>query len=490
MAERAGLTLDGATPEKSASMTDRDWPRVIAAYYRSPGVRARIAEYCGGHRDAPASFSCFSLGAYGGERDRREPDGAPVPCPNADLEFVFEEGADVCRSLADRQGTLLQLDVDYVSPRDPAHPYSNPETAFRRLEPVHQALREMFASYGIRPRVIATGRGYHFTVRAPFDSPFQASLVAIATVGEAAVARCARCTGEPGAARRLALGHEGAGRVLEHLVHGALHRLRGRTEVPVTLADVPPPDGGPFICLDLTAYADPLFERHVRCAFSTNQKSGVQSAAPARPFVVTLPRGQLSLDAFLRYREDPEAAARYASDARVAIPDAPFAVDLVEDYRRGPVGRFHAEFDRGPELDPAQWPFTYDTLTASGLPACLAAPLEFPNPLLLRPPCLRTIALGLWAMGFHPRSIAGLVRSRYERNHGWRPPFIRYDAESRALFYVRLLCGAVADGLDGGSDFTCEIQERRGLCEPWRCPEEQRQVFASLQNALVRKGGR
>ena len=39
--------------------------------------------------------------------------------------------------------------------------------------------------------------------------------------------------------------------------------------------------GEPFICLDLTAYADPLFEPYNRCAFSANQKAGVRESPRA-----------------------------------------------------------------------------------------------------------------------------------------------------------------------------------------------------------------
>ena len=99
-------------------------------------------------------------------------------------------------------------------------------------------------------------------------------------------------------------------------------------------------------------------------------------------------------------------------------------------------------------MGPAQWPFTYDRLTEEDLPACVRTPLDHPNPLLLRPACLRSVTLGLWGLGWHPRSIAGIVASRFGQEHGWSPSFTRYDAASRAQFYVRTFCAALADGLD------------------------------------------
>jgi hypothetical protein len=447
------------------------WPTTVEDYYRSRSVRARIAEYCGGLAESPESFSAYSLAAYGGRERRTQEDGAPKPFPNTAFDDVLAEGADICRALADRGGTLLQLDVDYVSPTDPGAAYRQPDLVFHRLEPVHRVLGEALAAFGVSPLVLATGRGYHFVVRAPSGSPLHTALIEI---GRASV---------PATQDRLAWGHEGAGRLIEHLAHRVLHRLR-RTEVPVTLADVPPPRNGPFICLDLSAYGDPVRSRHARCAFSANQKSGMQGAAPERPFVLVVPRKEQPLSDVLRCREDAEEAARWAESSTVAIPDLREAFDLLDDYRGGPVARFHAFFDGGPAVPREEWPFTYDALDPDGFPACVAAPLTCPNPFLLRPACLRTVCLSLWGLGWHPRSVAGLVCSKFEGNHGWKTSFSRYDPALRAAFYVRVLCGALADGLDSPGQFTCANQMERGLCPAARCSEESKRLFASLGSKL------
>lgn len=442
------------------------WSASIATYYRSAAVRARIAEYCGGRPEFPEWFSTYGLAAYGGLERRVEADGAPTPCANTAFDQVLAEGADICRALADRQGTLLQLDVDYVSPIDPAAPYRQPALVFEQLEPVHDALRETLADMHVSPRVLATGRGYHYVVRALRGSPFHAALVEL---GRASAS----------SADRLACAHEGAGRLAEHLAHRVLHRFRGRTELPVMLADVPPPGDGPFICLDLSAYGDPVRSRYARCAFSANQKSGLQGAAPDRPFVFVVPREDQPLSELLRCREDAAEATAWA-ESGVAIPDLAEANELLEDYRHGPVARFHAFFDHGPAVPREAWPFTYDTLDLDAFPRCVALPLAHPNPLLLRPACLRTLCLALWGLGFHPRSIAGLVRSKFEQDHGWTPPFSRYDPALRARFYVRVLCGALADDLDSPDLFSCATQKASGLCDPLRCSAEARRLFGSL----------
>ena len=50
---------------------------------------------------------------------------APVAV-GAELDPLLADGADVCRSLSDRRGALIQLDVDYVNAVDPAEAYRDP----------------------------------------------------------------------------------------------------------------------------------------------------------------------------------------------------------------------------------------------------------------------------------------------------------------------------------------------------------------------------
>jgi hypothetical protein len=432
-----------------STVPDRDTQRrdhgraALAAYYRSPGVRARIAEYCGGRPDDLRSLSAVSLAGYGGARRLREQDGAPVTVPLSAWHQLLDEGADVCRSLADRVGTLLLLDVDYTNHDDPGEPYRDPARTFQRLEPLYRATREAFEAHGVHPLVLMTGRGYHFVVKAVGGTPLHTALVSLVENGSA---------------------HEGAGRLLEYLAHEVMRAVAGSTEVPVSLVDLPPAGGGPLACLDLTAYADPLLTRNARCAFSSNQKALMQDLAAGPAIVFTLPRREQPLAELLSARADPERAREMAVTADARIPVVVGGAEWVSAYRASALARFHRYFDAGPEVDPVTWPVTYDALDLRTIPACAAFPLTVPNPALLTPGWLRTVALALWAQGWHPRSIAGLVRSRYARPDGWGSYWKRYDPQSRARFYVRVTCDALAAGVEDRDGFTCESQRARGLC--------------------------
>jgi hypothetical protein len=407
-----------------------------------------------------------------------------VAAPRRPLEALLDEGADICRSLADTRGALIHLDLDYSNPSDPREPFVRPRRVFARMEPVLREALALLAGYGLRPLCLMTARGYHLVIRARKGSPLHAALVENGVLGESLRARYERSEPDCPGALTMGRAHEGAGRLAEHLAHELIRSLRGRTEVPVTLADVRPRQRGPFLCVDVSAYADPLFSRHIRCAFSSNQKAWMTGLSWRRPFAIVLPRRGACDSTLLEIRDDPIAAASLASAENAAIPDAPpCSLGWMEEYRRSRLGRFHRDFDRGPQMDPADWPYSYGALDLSAFPACVRLPLASPNPLLLQPVFLRTVALVLWSLGWHPRSVAGLIRSRFEASFGWGDYWRRYDAASRAEFYVRLLCGALEDGLEDPDDFTCASEASRGVCMQAACGYE-------LERLVANAGGR
>jgi len=457
-------TYGFATDPDRSSEDDRSPEIQIAEYYRSAAIRSRIAEYCDGEPEHSQGFRAFGLAGYGGKRRLRLPEDAPVPLRVEDFQTLLDDGADVCRSLADRGGTLIQIDIDYVDPENAEDIHLQPADCFARIEPIYREVCSAFHSYGVPTIDLLTARGYHLSTRIPAGSPFHAAILEIGNIGAPLLSKY---NALGGAARvRLGRAHEGAGRLLEYLVHRIIRNLSGKTEIPVVLADVPRAGGGPYVCLDLSAHGDPLFERNIRCAFSSNQKT--RDLTPSRPFTINVPCRSQPLPRLLQARENLAEATQLAECVHTVIPDAR-GDDLrwVEEYRGGDLARFHEAFDRGRHDPPEKWPQTYDRIDLGSLPPCVRLPLEQPNPALLQPVWIRTLALALWGMGWHPRSVAGLIRSKYERDFGWGSMWYRYDAAARADFYVRLFCGAMACGIDPG--FSCEFQAARGACPLPNC---------------------
>ncbi|HET8644931.1 MAG TPA: hypothetical protein VFO85_05550, partial [Vicinamibacteria bacterium] len=352
---------------------------------------------------------------------------------------------------------------------DEAEPYRDAARTFDRLEPAYLSTLAVFAGHGLHPLVLMTARGYHFVLKAVRGTPLHASLVEMGPLGPSLPRRCERMGVGVAAGLEMCRAHEGAGRLLEHLVHEIGRDLAGRSAVPVMLADLRPPGGGPFLGFDLSAYADPVFVRSTRCAFSSDQTALVGGFEVRDPVVLVLPRGKEPLGALLRARLGAERAQALAETADARVPAAAGGAECVQAYRAAPLARFHHAFDEACESDPRAGPRAYEALDLGNLPACAVLPLRAPNPALLRAGGLRSVALALWARGWHPRAIAALVRSRYARPFAWGSYWHRYDAESRARFYVRLCCGALAAGAEDAGAFTCDTQRARGLCVAADC---------------------
>ena len=68
--------------------------------------------------------------------------------------------------------------------------------------------------------------------------------------------------------------------------------------------------------------------------------------------------------------------------------------------------------------------------------------LMFPNDLLLKPSGIRSVTECLVERGWHPRHIAGLIRSKFERDYDWGNQWIDYSPAMRADFYVRIFSSA------------------------------------------------
>ncbi len=440
----------------------------LSRYYGSPAVRARIDEFCGAPGPG-APPSARHLAGYGGTRWLHEPEGGPARRPLAALSQLLDQGADVYRSLADREGTLLAFDLLYAHPSDPYEPYREPARCFERLEGVHREVLAALARRGVTPLVLMGGRGYHYVSRAPAGSDLHRALRSLGA--------------RPGRSSDAQRAHDGAGRLLELLLHEVMRSASASSSVPLRLAEVPPPGGGPFACLDLAAYADDVADRAVRCAFSSDQKALLTRPGCASACVFVLPIGERPYGELLAVRTDPHAASRWAEAVPAAIPDVAEAPGWLRDYSGSGLAFFHAEFDAAGEAGTLT--HADELFDAEALPSCASLPLRFPNPWLLHPRHLRTVSLALWSMGWHPGAIAALVRSRYERDYDWGSLWQRHDAGTRAAFHVRLFCGAAAEGLEDGA-FSCETQAQNGLCRHDGCGYDLAPMFRGLRSRRAR----
>ncbi|VVM05587.1 hypothetical protein MAMC_00698 [Methylacidimicrobium cyclopophantes] len=445
-------------------------------YYREPSVRRRIAEYCGGSPEDPEGFSCVYLVRYGiGEK------GDPaVSEPHASVEKkrfaeILEAGGDILRSLWDRASLLGILDIEYVNRDYPAEIFFQPAEVFSRMEPLYRTIRRSFGAYGIEPLTILTGQGYHFVFRVGKDSPAFSLLAASGSAsgrliewGNRFAERFGRSFSFPEAAA-----YETLGRLFEILLHRILREydsapLEGTARLPTVPTDVAvgrvSPNGHrEAVSLDLSLFGDPLPRRATRCPFSVYQKHRVlwekygERAGRELPLPVLLPRCAKSLlQELLAARVDWNRAVVLAQESSVAIPDAsPSILGWHKDYENSPLAQVHRRMEENP-IRPRP--------SLGALPPCVLHCLREPNPHLLKPTNLQTLTRVLLACGWEPSEIAELVRTRYEEDYGWGDLWDKYEAATRARFYVRLFSGLVLTGTDREIDLNCISHQEKGYC--------------------------
>jgi hypothetical protein len=176
-----------------------------------------------------------------------------------------------------------------------------------------------------------------------------------------------------------------------------------------------------------------------------------------------------------------------AQRACVRIPEqSEGTARLLDSYLSSDLRRFH-EFFYAAKHDPKErWPETYARTPLSALPPCARTVLEWPNDLLLKPAGVQLVTRSLLAAGWHPRHIAGLIRSKFEDpSFGWGGKWDDYEPATRADFYTLIFASLHATGLDRMVDFNCTSTQEKGFCFPppgGGCSlEPSRQILLSQQ---------
>ncbi len=165
-----------------------------------------------------------------------------------------------------------------------------------------------------------------------------------------------------------------------------------------------------------------------------------------------------------------QRATQWAAHSTAAIPEqSAGTLRLIEAYRGSALSDFHRWFYAQDHEPAPRWATTYDATPMDMLPPCVRSLLANPNSQLMEPGGLRLLVYALLALGWHPRHIAGLARSKYERNYGWGAHWYRYDAGMRADFYVRLFAGQIGTGQDTGDACNSTSTEAAGVCPVPHC---------------------
>lgn len=456
-----------------------------AIYPFEPALRERWLEFLGGRSidDATALFiSTDANGAYAWYN----------PLPIRDLDELAQSGAEIARSLWDRDSLIADLDMEYVNFDDPTEPFFNAERSFSIQRPVVEAAEELFISYGIAPLHLLSGRGHHFVWRIDRGATACGRLAMLGRMPSTIAAKYAQPQPPSGEVVPLDLGAAFAGLalVMEHFAHRLLASSIGRCEIPIELTAVevgPIQRGREIVSVDLSEYGDPLHTRTLRMPFSAYLKERhYRASANGRPHApprFTIPLHEMDERQALQVMKDADQICALARRASTQIPEQSRGMEaLIADYEQSSLARFHDYFYESEHDPPERWSQTYDRTPLSPLPTCVSYILQNPNDLLLKPAGIQHVARTLLAVGWHPRHIAGLIRSKYERNYHWVPGWSVYDAAFRADFYTRLFTGLFAAGLDPLIDYNCRSTTEKGYCFWTGCGEILEQHRLRLEN--------
>jgi hypothetical protein len=434
----------------------------IRDYYAAAEVRTRITEFLGGRGLDDAS--CYYIGRC---FDMIRP-GFSLNRP-AGLEVFLRNQWDVARSLWDKKWLMADVDMEYLNFEFPAEPFLDYERCFLLQEPVVRAIERMFAEIGIAPLHTITGRGHHFTWNIDPTSPAFRGLAQLGRVPASLAATYA--LPQPPDRQRVDLefgrAFAGLALVMEYVAHRIMEETQPLCPIPILPEAVdlgPQQRGREVIVLDISEYGDPLHTRAVRTPFSVYLKPWLHSdiLTPETegriPVMAMVPTQGLDMNRIAPVMRDLGKAARWAAHVNCRIPDGSRGTEaLLAQYGDSEIRRFHDEFYAVEPEPPRRWPATYDRLSATELPPMARYALEHPNDILLKPEFIRQVVAGLLERHWHPRHIAGLLRSKYERDYGWLNMWYIYSALTRADFHVRVLAGMIRTGRDRIGSLKCEV---------------------------------
>lgn len=453
-------------------------------FYRDREVQKRISEYCGGKDGNPATFTAEYIVGYGPELIKHSGEEY-MSVPKTSFYEMLNKGLDIYRSNWDSSSTLGILDVEYFNLDFPGEIYLKQYETYKRLEPVYRAIMEHFGSFGIKPIVLMTGQGYHFSFRVSCDTDTDKMLEEAGFVNDSLQGKYRSTHGRR--KRKVSIKHgrsfDGMGRVMEFFVAEFFKKYSKITPLPFVTTDVAigktKTGTRDAVSFDLSMYGDPIYMRDIRCPFSTYQKHKLKAykigegISNGTPIMICIPRAtaknEISLEECMRLRTHYRNSASYAAGITTELPDMTGpAARLIEEYKKSNIYKIHQDFTNTEPHYWKEWPSTYDRLDTSLLPPCIAHCINVPNDNLLKPTNLQNLSRALIKKGWSPRHIAGLVRSKFERDYGWGAGWSKYDATTRANFYIRMFSTLLLSGVDREDDFNCVSQQEKGFCwKPW-----------------------
>ena len=445
----------------------------MPAVYANPVVRKRLIEFLGGDTlgHATAVYITQSDGCQYDPRLLRLPE---------EVDHFLTRDLDIARSLADTSSLLFHLDIEYVNFDSPGEAFLNPVRAFELQEPAVRAIESLLVEWGIKPLHMITGQGHHFVWRIGRGTALAGNIAALCPAPEL----LDDCEQRVPLALRAMIDHDAhrSFAAISLLMEYVAHRVKDAAEplsaCPVEITAVHVGLGvskqREIISIDISEYGDPLHTRTVRMPFTNYLKPWVHGFAREHglegkllPFR-TIPLHEIDIQQAIKVRQVDAEVIDLARRASVHIPEQiDGTARLLEDYLTSHLRRFHKRFYADQHDAKERWHETYDRTPADTFPPCARHVVTWPNDLLLKPAGMQLVTRCLLAAGWHPRHIAGFIRSKFENpSFNWSVSWEDYVPAIRADFFTRVFAGLYDTGLDRLIDFNCTSTREKGFCFP------------------------
>lgn len=421
----------------------------------------RLVEFSGGYLDPSAMFLT--------------PGDVFDPFPVRDTFERLAVCRDIHRSLWDRDGVIADFYLRYGEGAAPVRGKRSPSQAFTLLDPTVNAAASTLKRYGILPFHYLTASGHHFTWRIPQDSRAYRWLVELGHVPTYLRNhyKSFQLAGLDGVPIESAKAHAGLSLVMEYLADEVMAAAAVNSAVPIRMA-APRETGadqpGENVLIDISAFADPLYRGSVGMPYCQDSNTSLWQAEEGQPCLVyRIPLQGMKVEEGLRIMDKPHEVMKLSEWLRAEIPDESVPMmTLLVDYTDSALEESHQWFYSLDQHGPGAWGATYDRGMAQIVPECCRRALES-GPTLLQPAVLQNVVRVMLAMGWHPQHIAGLVRSRYERNASLGDRWSLGCAGAYAEFYVRAFTGNCVVGGDNLSDLSCWEANEKGICPSCEC---------------------
>jgi len=346
------------------------------------------------------------------------------------LDWMLDHNLDGFTSVWQKGCYLIVLDLEYYNPFDYSEVFRDEEGVFGKMEGFCGAVEKILDGYGIEYLKLMTGQGYHY-----------ASKIREGTAAFEFIKSFGKCTPtthdrNPDVPRDHNLMQDAVGKLMEFLYQKVFAIYDGHLRPKDIRLD------SSMMVMDLDLWADPLFMRDVRLAFSSHQKHIMEKyikrmssdwCAKNVAIGYSIPCKGLTLAERIDIRRNREKVTELARKTDMHIPDGSEGwLRMSEDYLTTPLKTFHDSFDAGDILE-------MKPLEPAALPENFHQFLD--DSTKVRWTEIKAVCDHAYRLGRDPMEVARLFYDLFTSHEQWGLHWVEYDPEMRAKYWVRVFYG-------------------------------------------------